>query len=189
MPVALQDKVKRKKIIYIPVHYVHVMSSTMQALSVCPGGQINLTCQATPNGTLLQWNLTILGRSQPELRFISSDGNTASVSPLIAGQTVFQFFRTSTSPLISVMIIDNVSTSLNGTRVECSYGGGVMETTVINVIRNGTYLSSITLCYINIYHQRRDLQRCYMRSTSCMWHWLENGNHSILTLTYRKTKL
>ena len=116
------------------------MNCLLKTVPVCPGGQINLTCQASPDETLLQWSLTIPGRSVPELRFISSDANTASVSPLIVGQTVFQFLRTSTSPLplVSVMVTDDVSTSLNGTRVECSYGGGVMETTVITVIRNGT---------------------------------------------------
>ena len=40
-----------------------------------------------------------------------------------------------------VMVIDNVSTFLNGTRVECSYGGRVMETTVIIVIGSGAQLS------------------------------------------------
>ena len=113
------------------------------------GGQKNLTFQASPDEILLQWSLTIPDRSVPELRFISSTGNTANVSPLIVGQTVFRFLRTSTSPLplVLVMVIDNVSTSLNGTRVECSYGGGMMETTVIIVIENGTQLS-----FLHAYH-------------------------------------
>ena len=104
--------------------------------SVCSGDQLNLTCHPAPNETLLQWSLTIPGRSVPELRFISSDGNTVSVAPLTIGQTVFQFIRISISPLTSVMVIDNVTTSLNGTRVDCSYGVG---TTVIIVVGNGTW--------------------------------------------------
>ena len=55
---AVQNKVK---IIYARVPCVGVMSS-IKSVSVCP----------------------IPGRSQPELWFISSDGNTASVSPLMA---------------------------------------------------------------------------------------------------------
>ena len=104
---------------------------------MCSGDQLNLTCHPAPSATLLQWNVTILGRS-PELRFISSTGNADSVQALTVGQTIFQFLRISTSPepLVSTMIIDNVSTSLNGTRVECSYGGRVMST-YINVIGNG----------------------------------------------------
>ena len=111
----------------------------MALVSVCSGDQLNLTCHSAPNATLLQWSLTIPGRSPPELRFISSTGNTDSVTPLTVGQTVFQFLRISTSPepLVSTMIIDNMSTSLNGTRVECSYGGRVMSTDIINVIGNG----------------------------------------------------
>ena len=59
-----------------------------------------------------------------------------SVMPLMIRQTVFQFLSISVSPLTSTMVINNVSTGLNGMRVECSYGG-VMETTIINVIGNG----------------------------------------------------
>ena len=50
---------------------------------------------------------------------------------------MFQFLRTSTSPLMSTMIIGNVAVGLNGTRVECTYGGSVMSTITINVIRIG----------------------------------------------------
>ena len=110
---------------------------------MCPGKRINLTCQATLNEILLQWSLTIPGRSVPELRFISSLGSAQSVTPLTVGQTVFQFFRTSTSPLISRMIINNVTVKLNGTRVDYSYAGSIMSTTTINVISNG-------MCYIYI---------------------------------------
>ena len=71
-------------------------------------------------------------------RFILAGGIADRASPLTVSQIMFQFFRSSVSPLISVMVIDNVSTTLNGTRVECSYGGSVMSTDFINVIENGT---------------------------------------------------
>lgn len=111
---------------------------------MCSGDQLNLTCHPAPNETLLVWSVAIPGRLAAELRFISSDGNTDSVAPFIVGQTVFQFLRTSISPepLVSTMIIENVSTSLNGTRVECSYNYGdrVLSTYIINVIGNGMLL-------------------------------------------------
>ena len=107
---------------------------------MCPGDQLNLTCLAAPNETLLQWSIDIPSRPAPELRFISSGGNTISVTPLIVGQTVFQFLRTSTSPLTSLMVIDNVRTDVNGTRVECSFGGRVVSTDIIKVIGNCEYL-------------------------------------------------
>ena len=111
----------------------------MISASVCSGDQLILTCHTTPTVTLLEWTLTIPGRSLPDIRFLSSSGSTASVSPLTVGQTMFQFLRTSVSPLISTTVINNVNMSLNGTRVECSYSGEVMETTIINVIGNGIY--------------------------------------------------
>ena len=43
----------------------------------------------------------------------------------------------STMPLISKMVISNVSVKLNGTRVDCSYGGSLMSTTFISVIKYG----------------------------------------------------
>ena len=113
----------------------HVDSVTLA--SVCSGDQLNLTCHAASNETLLLWSVTSTSLSVSQRRFISSDSNATSVTPLTVGQTMFQFFRTSTSPLISTMTIDNVSTSLNGTRVECSYGSEVTETTIITVIGNG----------------------------------------------------
>ena len=109
-------------------------------VSVCHGDQLTLLCHTTPNETLLQWTLIIPipDRPGPDNRFISSSGSTASVTPLVVGQTVFQFLRISVSPLESTLVINNASTRVNGTRVECSYGGEVMETTIISVIGNGT---------------------------------------------------
>ena len=107
---------------------------------MCPGDQLNLTCHTTPNETLLQWSIDIPDRPVPEQKFFSSGSNTVSVAPLTIGQTVFQFMRTSTSPLTSLMVIDNVSSDVNGTRVECSSGGRVVSTDIINVIGNGEYL-------------------------------------------------
>ena len=112
----------------------------MTLATVCTGDQLNLTCHVTPNETLIQWSLTIPSRLTPEIRILSSDGNTASVTPFIVGQTMFQFLRISTSPLTSLMVIDNVRTDINGTRVNYSYlGGRVVSTDIINVIGNGMF--------------------------------------------------
>ena len=120
--------------------YYYTRIDGVRLASVCSGDQLNLTCIPAPNETLLQWSLTIPGRPATELRFISSTGDTDSVQALTVGQTLFQFLRISTSPLVSTMIIDNVSASLNETRVECSYGGSVMSTYIINVIGNSMLL-------------------------------------------------
>ena len=69
----------------------------------------------------LTWNMTFPHHPGYEQQFLAG-GIADRASPLIVGQTdTFQFLRTSVSPLISVMVhvIDNVSTVLNRTRVEC----------------------------------------------------------------------
>ena len=104
-----------------------------------------MTCNTTSNETLLQWDIFVPDQSVPETRFISSMGSADSAPSLIVGQTMFRFLRTSTSPLTSMMIIDNVAVELNGTRVDCSYGGSVMSS---NVIRTGMSYSSIKLANV-----------------------------------------
>ena len=97
-----------------------------------------LPCSAADGETLLNWTITVPNLSVHETRFISSSGSANSLAPLMVGQTEFQFLRTSLSPLRSTMEINNVTVGLNGTRVECSYGGRVMSTNIINVVENGT---------------------------------------------------
>ena len=65
------------------------------------------------------------------------------------------------------MIIDNVSTSLNGTRVECSYGGGVVSTDIINVIGNGTCVC-LVLSAVMTWVSWKWLHRLHPSHTS---HW------------------
>ena len=110
------------------------------SVHVCPSEQLNLTCNATSSLTLLVWNIIFPNRPGFEQRFILSTGVADSATPLTVGETEFQFLRTSTSPLTSTMVIGNVNTTLNGTRVECSYGGSMMSTTIINILGNGNLI-------------------------------------------------
>ena len=120
-------------------YFLVVALGTAAIASVCPNEQLILTCQARPDEVLLQWSLRFPGRSQAEDRYISSEGSANRAPNLnVMGNTSFQFLRISTSPLISMMVIDNVSSSLNGTRVDCIYGHEMMSTDTINVITNGT---------------------------------------------------
>ena len=107
---------------------------------LCSGEDLNLTCFAAPGEMLLKWCLMIPGHSQPDIRFISSAGPSENnVSAFAIGQTTFRFLRTSTSPLTSLMIINNVAAELNGTQVDCSYDNVMVSTTVINVFGNGNF--------------------------------------------------
>ena len=117
--------------------YNYIGFTESAEVSVCPGGQLNLTCNTMSDQTSLTWNLTFPHRPGYERRLILAGVISDSASPLTVSQTVFKFLRTSVSPLISVMVIDNMSAILNGTRVECSYGGAVMSTNIINVIGSG----------------------------------------------------
>ena len=109
------------------------MESLEPRALTCPEDQVILICHT--NLTLLKWSIIIADRLMPEERFISSTGSAESQAPLIINYTEFQFLRTSTSPLMSTVLIDNVTAYLNGTRVECT-GRDTTSTTVI-VIGNG----------------------------------------------------
>ena len=110
-------------------------------VSVCPGGQLNLTCSA--DEMALSWIVTFPHSPVSEQRIVLTTGVT---EPLTKGQTMFQFLRTSVLPLTSMVKIDNVNTILNGTRVKCSDRGGVISTDNINVIGNGMYVLSQNKC-------------------------------------------
>ena len=86
----------------------------------------------------LAWNITFPDESnqRSEVRYISSAGTTTCQAPRTVHQTVFQFIRTSVSPLITTLAVYNMTSALNGTRVECDNGGEI-STSIINVIGNG----------------------------------------------------
>ena len=89
---------------------------------VCPGGNVTLTC--ITNGTLITWSIALPYKQEPEPpRFVSAMGSADSQIPLIIDQTTIDFLRTSTSPLISMITFTTVNVELNGTRVDCIYGG------------------------------------------------------------------
>ena len=133
---------------YITLYYSCIGGAQASSISLCPGEQLNLTCQATPGVTLIQWDLNFPDISDPEIRFISSGGSTENSASIFSlSQTVFHFSRTSTSPLASLIIINNATTSLSGTRVDCSYDGSVMSASNINVIGNGMIINILRVQY------------------------------------------
>ena len=104
---------------------------------VCIGDQLTLTCST--DGTSLQW-----GVSNPRIvetgigtQPISSTG-PERLGPFVTSLGVFTFYRTSISPLKSMLEIVNITADLNDTRVDCEHAEG-MSTTVITVIQNGKF--------------------------------------------------
>ena len=102
---------------------------------VCPGGHLMLSCCA--NGSSLQWivNVSIsplhLEPGETGIRFITRT-SPESEPPIIANQTVFHVSKTSNSPLTSIVSVDNVTSDLNQTRIECSR----VSITTIHVVGN-----------------------------------------------------
>ena len=67
-------------------------------------------------------------------------GTATCQAPRTVRHTVFQFMRTSITPLISTLAVYNVTSALNGTRVNCLEVEGnytILSATVINVTENG----------------------------------------------------
>ena len=128
----------------MPHTKLNTIESTMKAALVCLEGQLTLICDTLMSGeTLIKWSVTLSDEEHRETRFISSLGSADSVTPLTAGHTAFQFLRASISPLISTMVIDNATEYVHGTRIDCSYGGSLISTSIITVI--GKYLDTISV--------------------------------------------
>ena len=141
------------------LHCASIGNAESAEVSVCPSGQLNLTCNTTEQ--MLTWSITVPDRPGTERRLILAGGGADSALPLTIGQTTFQFLRTLVSPLISIMVIDNVNTVLNGTRVDCLKEDGVMSTDIINVINIGSgtsLMKAIIIASLRMY----DVHGCYI---------------------------
>ena len=112
--------------------------SPLGMVSVCPGGQVLLTCERT-SGVILYWNV-----SASHLAGTTTERIVLSRGVLLSPQfrkdfTGFNITRTSESPLISQLLISNVTTKINGSTIYCSEHGNENNApmTVINVINKG----------------------------------------------------
>ena len=109
--------------------------SPLRMISVCPGGTVLLTCERM-SGSFLYWDVSILHMvSATTQRIVPNQGVVLS-SEFRIGFTEFNVTRTSDSPLISQLLINNVTTEINGSTIYCSEDGDEngAPMTVINVI-------------------------------------------------------
>ena len=83
-------------------------------VSVCPGGQVLLTCERM-SGSFLYWDISVPMATTLD-RIVTSQGSLLSPDFTI-GFTVFNISRTSSSPLTSQLLINNITTEIN---VYCS---------------------------------------------------------------------
>ena len=106
--------------------------SPLRMISVCPGGQVLLTCERI-SGFILYWDFSV-----PHLagaitqRIVTSEGVLLSPEFKI-GFTEFNITRTSESPLISQLLINNVTTGLNESTIYCSEDGNENDAPLIAI--------------------------------------------------------
>ena len=113
-------------------------------VSVCPGGQVLLTCERI-SGSFLHWNVSIprLAMSRETIVSRTGDISTTDLKFNVLHLTEFNVTRTSGSPLISPLtsqlLINNVTTEINGSTIYCSEDGDENNApmTVINIKYKG----------------------------------------------------
>ena len=104
-------------------------------VSVCPGGQVLLTCERI-SGSTLYWDVSIPHpMAITRERFVLSQGGLLSPDFRI-GFTEFKVSRTSGSPLTSQLLINNVTTNIN---VYCSEDGNE-NNSPMTVIHKGMFV-------------------------------------------------
>ena len=112
------------------------MSTTDELLTLCPGVQ-HMTLMCSTNHIYLEWNvLTIRPPSLRihETRSIPYLDQNIVVSPILINSVNFTFSRVSSPgelPLMSTMIINNVTSNLEGTVIRCT---GLNSSSVSSVV-------------------------------------------------------
>ena len=115
-------------------------------VSVCPGGQILLTCEhVTISGSFLYWTISAPHLAIPRERIVANQGplSTDAQFNFSISFTQFNVTRTSVSPLISQLLIDNVTTEINGSTIYCSEDGNENNAPSLRIAINIIYKGMI----------------------------------------------
>jgi hypothetical protein len=110
-----------------------IILSPLGMVSVCPGGQVLLTCERM-SGSILVWDISVPGTTTQRI-IVPSLGVILSPEFKIG----FTEFNITQSPLISQLLINNVTTEINGSSIYCSDDGDVNNApmTAINIKYKG----------------------------------------------------
>ena len=94
--------------------------SPLGMVSVCPGGQILFTCEGM-FGSFLFWTVSV-PRLTTRDTIVSSQGAISTTDLQFNGlhPTAFTVTRTSGNPLISQMMVNDVTAEMNGSTIYCS---------------------------------------------------------------------
>ena len=109
-------------------------------MSVCPGGQVLLTCERI-SGSFLFWTVSIPRLGMIRESIVSRQGAISITALQFNGLHLpeFNVTRTSDSPLISQLLINNVTAEINGSAIYCSEDGDEngAPAVAVNVLYNG----------------------------------------------------
>jgi hypothetical protein len=85
------------------------------------------------SGLILYWDVSVPHTAgAPNQRIVINQGDLLSPEFRI-GFTVFNISRTSESPLISQLLINNVTTDINGSTIYCSEDGNETNAPMISI--------------------------------------------------------
>ena len=98
-----------------------------------------MTCERV-SGSILYWTASAPHLDTTILRIVLSQGDLLSPGFRI-GFTEFIITHTSESPLISQLLINNVTTEINGSTIYCSEDGDENNATMI-VIYKGVFVNN-----------------------------------------------
>ena len=110
-------------------------------VSVCPGGQVLLTCERM-SGSFLFWTVSVPHLATRDT-IVADQGAISTTALQFNGlhPTAFNVTRTSGNPLTSQMIVYNVITAINGSTIYCSENRNTngAPAVTINVTNKGIF--------------------------------------------------
>jgi hypothetical protein len=112
-----------------------VTLSPLGMVSVCPGGQVLLTCERM-SGSFLHWTVSIPHLATTREVIVSRQG-VVSTTLQIDGlrSSVFTIIRTSGNPLTSEVhvLVNDVTTEINGSTIYCSEDGNENNAPMVTI--------------------------------------------------------
>ena len=104
--------------------------------TICPGEQ-RTTLMCSTHHIFLEWSVSTIGQpSLRETRSISSLDPNLVISPIMMHSANFTFSRVSSPmllPLVSAMMIKNVTSNLEGTVISCTGLNSSMSSVVLMI--------------------------------------------------------
>ena len=122
--------------------------SPLGLVSVCPGGQVLLTCERM-SGSFLFWTVSVPHLATTRDTVVADQGVISTIDLQFNGlhSTAFTVTRTSGNPLTSQMMVNDVTTEMNGSTIYCSEDRNTngAPAVAVNVTTKGIYLIRVVV--------------------------------------------